>query len=125
MKETFNQFLRFAAVGAVATVGHYAVLIGLKELAGLGPLIATTCGFFVGSVMSYSMNRVFTFAARPAFGSGLVKFLIVTGVGALLNVAIVAFFIGQGLYYLIAQVIATCIVLLWNFAGARLLVFRA
>src|SRR5262245_49788854 len=29
---TVQQFLRFAAVGAVATAVHYAVLLGLKEL---------------------------------------------------------------------------------------------
>lgn len=125
MRETFNQFLRFATVGAVATAAHYSVLIALKELAGVGPLIATTCGFGVGAVVSYSLNRIFTFATRPSYGRGLVKFLIVVGVGALLNVSIVAFFIEQGLHYLIAQLIATGIVLIWNFTGARLVVFRA
>lgn len=125
MKETAKQFLRFAAVGAVATVAHYSVLIGLKEVAGVDPVLATTCGFFVGAVVSYSLNRVFTFETRPSFGRGLAKFLVVVGVGAVLNTAIFAFFLRQGLYYLVAQVIATGLVLIWNYAGARLVVFRA
>jgi putative flippase GtrA len=54
-----------------------------------------------------------------------VKFAIVIGIGAALNAAIVAFFIRSGLHYMIAQLIATGVVLIWNFAGARLVVFRA
>jgi putative flippase GtrA len=120
-----RDFLRFAAVGAVATAAHYAVMIALTELAGFNPVTATVCGFAVGAVVSYTLNRIYTFSVRPAFGRGLVKFLVVVGIGAVLNAAIVAFFIELRLHYMIAQVIATCVVLIWNFAGARLVVFRA
>ncbi len=120
-----RDFLRFATVGAVATAAHYAVLITLAELAGVNPVTATVIGFGVGAVVSYTLNRRFTFAVRPAYMRGFVKFLAVVGIGAVLNAAIVAFFIGLGLHYLIAQVIATGLVLIWNFAAARLVVFRA
>lgn len=120
-----RDFLRFAAVGAVATVAHYAVLIALVQFGGVDPVFATVCGFSVGAVVSYSLNRLYTFEVRPAYMRGFVKFAIVIGIGAVLNAAIVAFFIRTGLHYLIAQVIATGVVLIWNFAGARLIVFRA
>jgi len=120
-----RDFLRFAAVGAVATAAHYAVLVALAELAGFDPVTATVCGFGVGAVVSYTLNRIYTFSVRPAYGRGLAKFLVVVGIGAVLNAAIVALFIRVGLHYMIAQVIATCVVLIWNFAGARLVVFRA
>lgn len=120
-----RDFLRFAAVGAVATAAHYAVLIALAELAGVDPVPATVAGFAVGAVVSYTLNRRYTFAVRPAFMRGFVKFAVVIGVGAVLNAGIVALFIGLGLHYLIAQVIATGLVLIWNFAAARLVVFRA
>lgn len=120
-----RDFLRFAAVGAVATAAHYTVLLTLAELAGMNPVAATVCGFCVGAVVSYTLNRIYTFAVRPAYGRGLAKFFLVVGVGAVLNAAIVAFFISFGLHYMIAQVIATGVVLIWNFAGARLVVFRA
>lgn len=120
-----RQFLRFATVGAVATAAHYAVLIALAELAGVDPVAATVVGFGVGAVVSYTLNRRFTFETRPAYGRGLVKFLVVIGVGAALNAAIVAFLIGRGLHYMAGQVIATLLVLIWNFAASRLFVFRA
>ena len=119
-----RDFLRFAAVGAVATLVHYSVLLGLAEGFGVGPVVATICGFFVGAVVSYNLNRRFTFATRPAYGRGLAKFLLVIGIGAVINAGIVAAFVAAGVHYMIGQVIATALVLIWNFAGARLLVFR-
>ena len=68
-----RDFLRFAAVGAVATAAHYSVLIALKELAGMHPVWATVCGYGVGAVVSYTLNRIFTFEVKPAYGKGLLK----------------------------------------------------
>jgi putative flippase GtrA len=124
-REVVRDFLRFATVGAVATAAHYAVMIALTELGGMDPVAATVCGFAVGAVVSYTLNRRYTFAVRPAYMRGFLKFAIVIGIGAVLNAAIVAFFISFGLHYMVAQVIATGVVLIWNFAGARLIVFRA
>jgi putative flippase GtrA len=120
-----RDFLRFALVGAVATAAHYLVLITLAELAGVDPVLATVVGFGVGAIVSYTLNRRYTFAVRPEFMRGLAKFLVVIAIGAVLNAAIVAFFIRTGLHYMIAQVIATGLVLIWNFAASRLVVFRA
>jgi len=119
-----RDFLRFAAVGALATAVHYAVLIGLTEVFGVHPVIGTACGALTGGVVSYVLNREFTFTARPAFMRGLVKFIIVISIGAALNAGIVAFFMWVGLWYLFAQFIATGIVLIWNFAVSRVVVFR-
>lgn len=125
MRLIAGQFLRFTAVGAVATAVHYVILIALAELAGVDPVIGTVCGYGVGAVVSYSLHRVFTFGVRPAYARGFVKFLAVIGVGAVINTAIVAFLIAHGQHYLIAQVIATALVLVWNFTASRLVVFRA
>jgi len=119
-----RDFLRFAVVGAVATVVHYAVLIAMTEWGGASPVWATVCGFFVGALVSYNLNRRYTFATKPAFGKGLAKFLLVIGVGAVINAGIVAAFVSAGVHYMIGQVIATGLVLIWNFAASRYFVFR-
>lgn len=125
VKQVAAQFARFAMVGAAATATHYAVLIGLKELGGMDVVAATSFGFAAGAVVSYALNRRFTFSTRPALLKGFAKFALVIGVGAVLNAAIVAALTQQGWHYMIAQVIATGLVLIWNFAGARYVVFRA
>ena len=124
-RQVVRDFLRFAAVGAVATAAHYAVMIALVQFGRVDPVFATVCGFAVGAVVSYTLNRRYTFAVRPEFMRGFLKFAVVIGIGAVLNAAIVAFFIRFGLHYMVAQVIATGVVLIWNFVGARLIVFRA
>lgn len=119
-----RDFLRFATVGALATVVHYSVLLAMTELGCVGPVIATICGFFVGAVVGYVLNRRYTFANKPAFGKGLAKYLLVIGIGAVINAGIVAAFVESGVHYMIGQVIATGIVLIWNFGAARFFVFR-
>lgn len=120
-----RQIARFAIVGVIATAVHYAVLIALVEIGHVRPVIATTIGYGVGIVVSYALNRRFTFQASGApVASSFAKFVVLYGVGAFLNGAIVAALIAQGAPYLLAQVAATALVLFWNFLGARYIVFR-
>jgi putative flippase GtrA len=121
---TVRQFLRFASVGAVATVVHYGVLIALVELAGVGAVLATSLGFLAGVVVSYALNRRLTFVTRQPIGTAFIKYLLALTVGLAINGGIVAGLQPLGLHYLIAQVIATGVVLFWNFGASRYLVFR-
>lgn len=120
-----RQIGRFAVVGAIATAVHYAIMIALVEIGHVTPVLATTIGYGVGIIVSYTLNRRFTFEARGTpVAKSFAKFVVLYGVGALLNGAIVGGLIAVGVYYLVAQVIATGLVLIWNFLGARYVVFR-
>jgi len=77
-----------------------------------------------GTAFSYLLNRKLTFASRQAVGIGFVKYVLALSVGLGLNAAIVAGLLALGAHYLIAQPIATGLVLFWNFGASRLLVFR-
>ena len=121
---TAQQFLRFAMVGAVATAVHYAILIALHEFAHVDLLPATSIGFVVGAVVSYTLNRRYTFESQQHFGRGLAMFIAVGCVGLFLNGLIVSLLTQAGLIYILAQMIATGLVLIWNFGAARLVVFR-
>jgi putative flippase GtrA len=120
-----KQATRFAMVGAVATLIHYAILIGLVEAFAIAPIVGSTLGFVVGLCFSYVTNRRFTFESQAAHRGTLIKYVALYGVGLLLNGAIMAALMTLGASYLFAQVAATGIVLVWNFAGARWLVFGA
>lgn len=119
-----QQFLRFAMVGAVATAIHYAILIALVELSGVNPILATSLGFICASVVSYLMNRAVTFKAQNDFTRGLLLFVALGSVGLVLNAAIMGALTNAGLSYILAQICATGIVLIWNFGSARFIVFR-
>lgn len=120
-----RQFLRFALVGAVSTSAHYVVLITLREVWGVGPVIATTIGYGVGAIIGYTLNRRFTFQEQPDFARGFAKYLAVVVIGAGINAGVMAALTQMGVHYLVAQIGATLLGLFWNFAGSRLIVFRS
>jgi putative flippase GtrA len=110
------RFTRFAMVGAVGTAAHYLTLIALVEVAGTGGVIATTAGFIVGLVVNYVLNRRYTFASRRPHRSAFWRFALVAVCGMVMNGAIFAFATGSlQMHYLLSQVLATVIVLGWNF----------
>lgn len=122
-RAVFGEFLRFAAVGIVATLVHYSILISLVELAHAPLVPSTSVGFMFGAVLSYTLNRRITFSHQPDFGRGLLKFVAVGAVGLGLNALIVAGLARAGLQYILAQMVATGVVLIWNFGIARLVIF--
>ena len=119
------QFLNFSLVGIPTTVLHYAILIGLVESWQVDPIIATTAGFSAAALLSYVLNRRYTFDIRPMFARGLVRYYAILFVGLLLNAIIVGGLMKAGAVYLFAQVVATGLVLVWNFLSARFVVFRS
>jgi putative flippase GtrA len=125
MKAWLRDFLRFAMVGALAAAVHFSILVALKELAHWHPVWATLAGYAVGTAVSYTLNRAYTFSVKPAFGVGIVKYVIVIIVGAAINALIVWALVNAHIHYLLAQCVATGLVMIWNFLGSKLLVFRA
>jgi putative flippase GtrA len=119
-----RQFSRFLAVGVATTAVHYGVLIALVETWNTNPVVATTAGFMTAVLLSYLLNRRYTFEERPAFHAGLLKYYAAVSVGLVLNAGTMAVLTDWGIYYLLAQVIASGVALIWNFLAARYLVFR-
>jgi putative flippase GtrA len=120
-----RQFARFLIAGLSATAVQYAVLIGLVEAVHIQKLIASVAGYGCGAIASYLLNRYFTFAGSGThFGVAAFKFAIMVVIGLALNTAIFAALTHFGLFYIWAQMIATGLVLFFNFACSRLFVFR-
>lgn len=119
-----RQFLRFAMVGVVGTAAHYSILLIAVELLRLSPVIGAGAGFFTGLIASYVLNRAWTFDKRPEFRRGLATYAVVCIIGFGINVSIVALAVTLGVHYMIGQVVATPIAMLWNFLGSRMIVFR-
>jgi len=115
-----GQFGCFLLVGATATMIHYAVL-HLMVVAGLaGPVSSSTIGYVLSALFNYWANHKITFRSDQAHQVALPRFSVVALVGLALNAGLMA--IGTrilGLHYLLAQLIATCMVLVFNFVASR------
>lgn len=115
-----RQFAVFAGVGAVGTAAHFAVLVVLVERLGAAVLLGSTAGFITGAAINYVLNYHLTFASTRRHRQALPRFLLVAGIGMLLNAAIMDVTSRLlGLQYLLCQVAATALVLLWNFGANR------
>ena len=119
-----RHFFRYTAVGALATVLHYALLVGAVELAGWPAWIASGAGAVAGAQLAYAGNRWFTFGHRGAMGTSWPRFMLTAALGALLGMAIVAVGVRVGLHYLLAQALATLTSLVLTYAVNRAWTFR-
>lgn len=118
-------FLAFAGVGAVATGIQYVILALLVEFLRAPPAASSAVGFGLSSFVNYVLNYRLTFRSNAAHAVALPKFLAVALVGLALNTGLMALLAERlGVYYLLAQVITTGLVLAWNFAASLLWSFR-
>ena len=128
-----ERFSRFLAVGAVGTVLDFSLLTLLK-LAGLPTLLANSLSFTAGLVNNFTWNRLWTFgdSIQPNWRKQLAQFTMVSLVGLVLNNLIVlglenvfGAMLGQPEWsYLPAKVVATGVVVFWNYFANRMWTFR-
>lgn len=119
-----RQFLRYGAVGAVATAVHYLLLVACVEAGGWPAWLASGFGAVAGAQVAYLGNRWFTFAHRGAASASWPRFQATALMGALLGMAVVAIGVWLGLYYLLAQMLATVLGLVLTFWINRVWTFR-
>lgn len=117
-------FLRFTGVGVVGTAAHYALLVVLVEMLGLRPVFGSSLGYLLGAVVNYTLNYRFTFASRKKHTETMPKFYLIAAVGFLFN-AVIVYTLANivGVNYLLAQLVATALVLAWGFAANFLWTF--
>jgi putative flippase GtrA len=115
--------VRFAAVGAAATSIQYALLVLLVSFGGMGAPLASTLGFLASAAVNYLLNYRYTFRSRRPHGPAVLKFACLASIGLLLNAGVMRLLTGFAWNYLIAQALATAVVLAWNFLGNSLWTF--
>lgn len=120
-----RQFAMFAAVGAVGTAAHYATLTSLVELAGADPVAGSVAGSLVGAGVNYVMNYRLTFHSTKRHREAASKFFTVAATCFVLNALLMVVLVKTaGLPYLLAQVLVTGLLLLWNYVLNAAWTFR-
>ncbi len=118
------QFLRFSATGAVGTAVQYLVLVWLVGARQRPVAVASLCGFVAGAVTNYFLARRFVFPSSRRHSIASFQFMAVAATGALFNTSVVQVLFDSGAHYLVAQMVATAVVLVWNFTANRYWTFR-
>lgn len=118
MKVILRKFILFLAVGGTCTAIQYIILVALVHFRHWHATWASTLGFVISALVNYALNYSITFRATKGHGAALPRFAFMAGTGLGLNGAILETGLTYTSFpYLWVQVVATILVLFWNFVG--------
>lgn len=122
MRGLLAQLAKFGVVGVLATLIDFVVLIALTELGGWDPVLSAAVSFVVSVVFNYVASMRFVFTRREDLGRAeeLVIFVALSVVGLLINEALM--WLGTSALsfnYVLVKVVATALVMLWNFCSRK------
>ena len=139
-RDTLFEFLRYAVVGGLAAVVDMAVnYLMLYHVFSAGKddktyvAISVAVGFIAGLVVNFILSNIFVFKSEEqrARGKTAGAFFIYVAVGVVgfgiteLLTLLGTRFIGyHGLWYLLLSCVVKGIVLIWNYIGRKLFVYR-
>lgn len=134
MKTLVLEFLRYAVVGGIAFLADFGTLVGCQELVfksySWGVYVATVCGFVVGLAVNYILSILFVFTQAKDRGKGRsFGAFVVFGVIGLVGLALTELGMwigieGLGWNYRVVKILVTGAVLMWNYLGRKLIIFR-
>ena len=121
------QFFRYAFVGGIAALVDWAVLYALTRL-GMHYLVSTVFAFVAGLAVNYLLSKKLVFSAEKSRVGRSAEFAVYAVVGVVglgLTEAIMYLLTEKlGLYFMFSKIIATLVVLVWNYAGRKLILYR-
>jgi putative flippase GtrA len=124
MAYVVRQFSSFVVVGCIATAVQFASLIGLVEKAGMPAVAAALISYAVGGVVSYGLSRRHVFRSNAPHRAAVARFTLVAAAGFGLTYLIMSLLVNGGsVPYLLAQVMTTGTVMLWNFTAHKMWTF--
>lgn len=122
-KSIAGQFLRFVSVGGAGFVIDFAVTLLLLR-AGWPPWAARLVAIAVAMLITWSLNRGFTFGACAPLRS-LLPYTAVTALAAGVNYVLFLLLLSRGLDALSSLVLATVVSMIVSFLGYRRFAFGA
>lgn len=121
---------RFIIVGIINTIVGTAVMFGLYNLAGCSYWVSSAANYIVGSILSFFLNKYYTFEYKGDMAGSAVRFIINIAVCYLLAYGIAKPLVlavlpgSQKLQENVAMLVGMCLFVGFNYLGQRLFAFR-
>ncbi len=120
------QFLRFLLVGSINTLVGYALIFAGMYLLHLSPELSNLLGYSVGLVISYFLNKYYTFKSNESSHTEKLRFLMVFAVAYPANLALLMFLTRiLGLHAGLSQIVAGALYVVVSYLMNRRFVFSA
>ena len=121
-----SSFVRFALVGLANTLVGYTVILLLHYGLGISPVLANTGGYLIGFLLSYGLNRSFTFVSKRPHVQALTRFGLAAACCFVLNLMVLEFSVSViALPIVFAQALAVGSYTVAFYLSSRFFVFRA
>lgn len=116
------ELIRFGVTGGVCFLVEFAALTALVELVHMPVLWATALAFLISVIVNYALCVKWVFTGAKGGDSWVqLQFLLTSGMGLGLNELLMWLInIRLGVQYQIAKIIATLLVMVWNYVTKRL-----
>lgn len=123
--QKFKPFIKYAIVGVVGTAIDLGALYLLVEYAQMDVILASVLSFLLAVVNNFMLNKAWTFRNKSKnYRKLFIKFLIVSLVGLLLTIFCMHLLVNvANVWYMLAKVLTSLIVLSWNFLGNKFWTF--
>lgn len=125
MKNLYIQLIRFGIVGAIAFLIDYAIMIALTELAGINYLISSGISFTISVIVNYILSVTLVFKRKKDANKSkeFIIFVCLSVVGLGLNQLLMYIQVDLlSIYYMIAKIVATAVVMVYNFITRKLFI---
>ena len=124
MKKLFSQLIKFGLVGGIAFLIDYGIMVFLTEVFKIPSLISAAISFTVSVIFNYIASVKWVFDVDKEKNSKtkeLVVFILLSIVGLGINELIMWIMDKEvGIYYMISKIVATIVVMCYNFITRKL-----
>jgi putative flippase GtrA len=101
-------------------------MIAVRELLHADPVLAAAIGYIIGSIVSYTLNRLVTFRSSRNHRQALWRFALVNVAGFVLTTLLMAIFVKTlGVNYLVSRLVTTAAIFGMNFLSHRFWTFQS
>jgi len=119
------QFSRYITTGLLAAAVEYMLLVALTEWVGLWYLTSNSIAYISGFLISFLLNRFWSFKSKDNIVKQLVLYGILFAINFVLtNALMYALTSILGILYLISKIFVMGIVVIWNFIIYKKIIYQ-
>lgn len=124
MKKIIEQIFKFGIVGIIAAIIDFGILFILTTFLDTYYLLSAAIAYILSTVFNYIASMQYVFVSKfdkSEKNKEFFIFVILSVIGLAINELIMWFFVEEfSLHYILSKVIATIIVMVWNFITRKM-----